>query len=130
MHFRVKDTRCVGPWLVNISCQKDVLTISVKHDSGSSEINSEHDIGAYPGEIGARLSVKKCKDELLRKCDPLVKKNTDNICVNNWVVWLDVDKDGSLSYLIKFEGGSVLTESPRELSPSEYKVSIYSEKAP
>lgn len=131
MYFRKdNDARRIGPWLVNICCQKDVLTISVKHDDEDSEITSEHDIGAYPGEIGTRLSVDKCKDEFLKKCDPLVTKNTDNICVNSWVVWVDVDKDGCLSYLVKFEEGTVLTESIVNANSSEYKVSIVSKRTP
>lgn len=125
MYFRENhDIRRIGPWLVNLFVQKDVLTISVKHDEENLEINSEHDIGAYPGEIGTRLSVEKCKDESLRKCDPLVTKNTDNICVNGWVVWVNVDKDGCLSYLVKFEEGSVLIESTQNVASSEYKASI------
>lgn len=123
------DIRHIGPWLVNLFIQKDVLTISVKHDEANLKINSEHDIGAYSGEIGTRLSVAKCKDESLRKCDPLVTKNTDNICVNGWVVWVSVDKNGYLSYLVKFKEGSVLTEHPKKIASSEYKVSIVYEKA-
>jgi hypothetical protein len=131
MYFREdNDARRIGPWLLNICGQKDVLTISVKHDDKDSEITSEHDIGAYPGEIGTRLSVEKCSGESLKKCDPIVTKNTDNICVNSWVIWVNVDKNGHLSYLVKFEEGSVLTESLVNVASSEYKVSIVSERTP
>lgn len=124
MRSRINDVIHLGPWLVHLSSGKNVLSIDIKSIENELRIMSDNDIGAYPGEIGTRLHAKVYKTETLRKCSPLLSKTADNICIDNWVIWMSVTQDGYLSYLVKHRSGRELSESIGGKRNGEYRARI------
>lgn len=132
MAGKCHDVVRLGAWTIRLCEHDDVLSMDVKHDDLSSAINSDNDLGADAGEIGARLSTRTINEKFRRQSNPVITKTTDNICLNGWVIWLNTDRDGHLAYLIKHESGQKLSERLSEGFAPEYQslIELTQETAP